>query len=119
MKRTQFEGSKLLAEFMEAKLNPVTFIVDPEYIFSKSPSPEYAALYWSVGVMEYHSSWDWLIPVYQKFYKIISDRGGHTWFAAMELKQRFSGYVAHGTTEEAFGFLAAEIRKFNNQERPY
>lgn len=110
----------MLAEFLGA--NPHELQNGISYYFSKNINPsgreEGDAEYMDIA-LPFLKSWNWLIPVYQKFYKIISDRGGHTWFVAMELKQRFSGYVTHGTTEEAFDFLASEIRKFNNQEGPY
>lgn len=61
------EGNKLIALFMGATLTEDKR--DQEYMFEASPSPEYAAIYWRISQMKYHSSWDWLMPVVEKILK--------------------------------------------------
>ncbi len=50
MKEEEIEGNKLIAEFMGSVYDGVYY---------RFPNTER----WTIGNMEYHSSWDWLMPV--------------------------------------------------------
>jgi hypothetical protein len=60
------EGNPLIAEFMEATINPA-WKDKPTYTYQKDQAPTPHSCYnWAVDEMQYHSSWDWLMPVVEK-----------------------------------------------------
>lgn len=62
---TTIEGNKLIAEFMGAIIAPLPF--GPDYMRMTGDKP-FSSLMWtcSLSELEYHSSWDWLMPVVEK-----------------------------------------------------
>lgn len=63
------EGNKLIAEFMGAILKPYPRDQLPSYYYDqsvcKTPTPS-SSLWWGEWELQYHSSWDWLMPVVEK-----------------------------------------------------
>ncbi len=64
---TTTEGNKIIAEFMGAIKQR-----DNIYWFSITPTPD-SSYGWNDFAMQYHSSWDWLMPVVQKIGEIDSE----------------------------------------------
>jgi hypothetical protein len=64
-------GNKLIAEFMGASIDD-GYGDKETYRFPLRGAPkEYASYVWSSDGLQYHSSWDWLLPVWQKCIKEI------------------------------------------------
>jgi hypothetical protein len=58
MKQDIIEGNKLIAEFMQLESRKPSWSMAEQ--FNRNS-------YWiPVGVLEYHTSWDWLMPVVEK-----------------------------------------------------
>ena len=82
------ENNKLIAEFME--LEVVTKYNPKEYYVKKYNSGE-----WHLPEeMKYHESWDWLIPVVQKCYKIDNEENFNTLVDAVSTLDIESTYKA-------------------------
>lgn len=75
MKKIDFgEGNELIALFMGATFNPNwrflndnKYDVKPtwEYAMDNRPT-KYSTMYWGASQMEYHLTWDWIMPVVEK-----------------------------------------------------
>ena len=73
-KKEILEGSELIASFMGATFDPNwRFLNDkkhpkqPTWIYAMDNRPtEHSSIHWGVEGMEYHSRWDWLMPVVEK-----------------------------------------------------
>jgi hypothetical protein len=66
------EGNKLIAEFMGAKFEPEwRFLanldnpIEPTWVFEVAPT-QHSCKNWSNESLQYHESWDWLMPVVEK-----------------------------------------------------
>ena len=78
MKET-LEKNKLIAEFMEAGKDGKFFMV--------------GQLLYLPEEMEYHTSWDWLLPAYQRFHQIAEDRLEMDWKSISFCSEFVSGVV--------------------------
>lgn len=65
---TTIEINKLCAEFLDAALTDTN--KDSEYYFRVSPSPQYAAQYWRLSQMEFHSDSSWQDVVMDKIHSL-------------------------------------------------
>lgn len=66
------DGNKLIAEFMGAKYipdgtSPIYQTPSPTFDFEDKRPSRHASRYWID--LEYHISWDWLMPAWEKFYQ--------------------------------------------------
>lgn len=62
------EGNKIIAEFMGGKLKVYNISNAEYYIMSNKQK-------WMPEELKYHTSWDWLMPVYVKMQNIGADKG--------------------------------------------
>jgi hypothetical protein len=65
------EGNKLIAEFMG--WDGIRFLIPPDYTLQDIEGVESMFYDFSENEMEYHSSWDWLMPVVEKIESKIFD----------------------------------------------
>ena len=56
------EGNKLIAEFMGGEVKSIGDF--PNVFWKLSYRPSYSGI--TIDLLEYHSSWDWLMPVVEK-----------------------------------------------------
>lgn len=62
------EGNRAIAEFMELET-----CTDPDHVNDKCYAVPYAKGYHRAKQLQYHSSWDWLMPVVEKIEKLSGD----------------------------------------------
>lgn len=73
------EGNRIIAEFMGAVINP-NWTDEATYCFQKYNVPtKTSGFNWAVSQMQYHSSYDWIMPVVEKI-EAIEDNDGFTPF---------------------------------------
>lgn len=78
MTTEQIEQSKIIAEFMNAKID-TGYKDQITYRFPLEAAPkEYASYVWSLDGMQYISSWDWQVPVYKKIREELRTIRGNT-----------------------------------------
>lgn len=69
------EGDGLIAEFMGAEWRKDDYDVYG-YAFKEFPT-KHSGKWWDAKALQYHSSWDWLMPVVEKIEEIEDEHHGH------------------------------------------
>lgn len=87
MKDEIVRGNCLIAEYMEAELNYMVFE------FPEPIGTEKLSRFWKKDKLQYHSSWDWLMPVLKK----ISDEDDILQSGVSVLLREFNLYGAWET----------------------
>lgn len=118
------EGNKLIAEFMGAKFYPewtsdIYKSPFPTFDFEENRPAESSSRFWSPSGLEYHSSWDWLMPVVEKieglkFTVKIIDRAC---FISTYPETIIAGRRIEGTKIKAVWLAIVEFIKWYNQSK--
>jgi len=108
------EGNKLIAGFMGGKLIKESWVVYEHYIFDSLPST-------SPSKLKFHSSWDWLMPVFERMNSLGYAVSTTPW--TIEIHEYLSGFeelicnVEYGTPiteKEARYNIAVQFIKWYN-----
>ena len=107
--QTAVSGSALIAEFMADKKEL------PHYLFCFLKS-EYKTGWYEVERMQFHTSWDWFMPVYRKIRDIINDRSKYdkntiTTLDLLELDVQIS--VTEVNLKKAFDYAVKFVAYWN------
>ena len=93
------EGNKLIAEFMGLRQIPINLYGNEKCYYFYFPSSDNYELTqeeiqkesfdilnyaWSIYNLSYHLSWDWLMPVVEKIWKIVNNRESIFYFETFE-----------------------------------
>lgn len=104
---TTQEKNEVIAKWMGAKYDPDWGrgrMPDPGswvYAMDNRPTP-HSCCNWTSETLEYHSSWDWLMPVVRKITAIAFDVGQQAWSDTSGALLRGNIDVVH---ERAFKFI--------------
>lgn len=90
--KTNEENNKLIAEFMGFPIDNSDNPNNPLYLIGHEYNTEYQATY--LIEMKFHNSWDWLMPVVQKCYKIEDEEGFDNLVDAVSTLDMYSTYNA-------------------------
>lgn len=118
MEKEILEGNKLIAIFMGGKLLmnniynfPVSFGYKESYDEGGYIGSGKSSV-WDIDEMEYHTSWDWLMPVWYKFRDLKfteeTPQKLHNNYVA-----RLAQDIAYGTIEEFFHNIQIAINWYN------
>lgn len=105
------KGNKLIAEFMGANnVNTINqYVLRYPKLF-----PNGAGICWEED-FKYHSSWDWLIPVYKKFDKIKVFNHTEKYHEYVEMCNNNDTIISLYCIESAFIQIVRAIEWYNQQ----
>jgi hypothetical protein len=110
------ENNKLISEFMGLELEET---LEGLFVYAKKEQNpiklnDIRTEFYEVHELQYHTSWDWLMPVIKKCFKIATALDIS--FDKMMEKYRFD-YIAYGDLDESYESVVEFIKQHNTECR--
>ncbi|MGI9554399.1 MAG: hypothetical protein ACR2M6_00370 [Vampirovibrionia bacterium] len=109
------ENNKMIAEFMGLELEET---LEGLFVYArKEQSPiklnDIRTEFYEVHELQYHISWDWLMPVVKKCWKIINELDMS--FDKVIFKYRFD-YIVYADFKESYEAIVEFINEYNKNK---